>query len=57
VPQTSWQRVFDGILSFAQMASTKGSKSGSNAVRMRLEGFTPCGVKLLLIIMVDKELG
>jgi hypothetical protein len=46
VPQTLYQSRFEGILSFAQMASMKGSKRGSNAVRMRIWGFTPRGVKL-----------
>jgi hypothetical protein len=36
VLQITCQRVFDGILSFAQVASMKGSKRGSNAVLMRV---------------------
>jgi hypothetical protein len=52
-----WQSGFDGILSFAQVASMKGSKSGSNAVWMRVIGFTLGGVRLLSIAMVNKELG
>jgi hypothetical protein len=56
VLQILCQSRFDGILSFAHVASMKGSKSGSNAVWMRLRGFTLCGVKLLGNIMVCKEL-
>jgi hypothetical protein len=47
VLQTSWQSRLDGILSFAHVASMKGSKRGSNAVWIRVRGFTPSGVKLL----------
>jgi hypothetical protein len=57
VPQTLYQRRFNGILSFAHVASMKGSKSGSNAVWMRFRGFTPRGVKLLCMFMIYKELG
>jgi hypothetical protein len=46
VPQTSCHSGFDGIFRFVHVASMKGSKSGSNAVRMKLGGFTLCGVKL-----------
>jgi hypothetical protein len=34
VRQNQLQSMFEGILRFAQVASRKGSKSGSNAVRM-----------------------
>jgi hypothetical protein len=56
VPPRQWQSMFDGIFSFAQVASMKRSKSGSNAVWLRIRGFTPRGVKLLCILMVRKEL-
>jgi hypothetical protein len=36
VPPLPWQRGFEGILSFAQVASMKGSKRGLNAVWMRV---------------------
>jgi hypothetical protein len=56
VHRTLWQRMFDGILSFAHVASMKGSKRGSNAVWMRVWGFTPRGVKLLAICLNDNDL-
>jgi hypothetical protein len=56
VLQTLCHSEFVGILSFAQVASMKGSKRGSNAVWMRVYGFTPCGVKLSYMFMICKEL-
>jgi hypothetical protein len=57
VLQTLCHRGFNGILGFAHVASMKGSKSGSNAVRMRVRGFTPRGVKLFAICMNSNKLG
>jgi hypothetical protein len=51
-----WHRWFDSILSFAQVASMKESKRGSNAVWMRIKGFTPRGVKLSAILLYDNNL-
>jgi hypothetical protein len=56
VLQTLYQREFEGILSFAQVASRKRSKSASNAVWMRIGGFTPRGVKLLAMLLHDNDL-
>jgi hypothetical protein len=56
VLQISCQSRFEGILSFAQVASMKGSKNGSNAVWMKVWGFTLCEVKLSAMLLNGNNL-